>query len=1032
MYGRLRRKTRPEAQVEPKFVQDNFQGGLNEDFPASGIGANELTVLENLIAFPDGLEGRSGTKLFSNVTLPGSGTVHYLAFHPQTKKFLLHRGTDLYLSGDSNMLSWTQVKLHGMSYRSLTGGAGITGTGVTSALIRGMSATNTDSGTCYWRLSNSGTTRTLNVYSDASKANLIGTGSRTSDGGLGITMSNASGFGAYCVIAYGGATTEGTFYLSAGYPYEVGLATNDDSKILAYKDDFIVAVDSASSTSTYGTENVWAFAYVNTSKTLMAFLGGGSTRGYGQTPIYDSGTEGVATPYGRRYLYTYSRIVNSTGNPDSTVDRVSGTLVFEGPSNGQTRISGDESTRDYAEYWSANAVSVSNPNTVSLIDTGNIATGNPLTSSAMGHYTHVSLYGSLDVGDNGIDPETGAGNNRELFTWIADVDISSTSMSDEKTDDELRARYVNGFGLRTRFFTEIPYSEIVDVVGSFIFALKRGQTEIYYGQLSKPEYMGFYRSDQQFITLDDGVQEIKKLGNNLMVLCARSTYLVNPALYSDQGLVESVFVLRGPQRISDNIGVLDYGSIAYMDENSFIAHCSDRTIRVFSGLAWGPDLAANKVSKTIEQIAVPGSVGGFISGVYLLWFRTIGSTNEKCLRYGFGGRSGHGWSVVTGADFPFPPLLTGAVVINDINSIQRLIVLDNSDGVFHWVETFQNQGLSKVYKDKVDVFGAGGTNIFPRFRPRELSGPTEDHTCYHEESHVYLRPLGDSFLRGFNLTALAYTGGDLTAVGSIKASTTGGDIQFYDRVRGVRIQQEYAFINSGFKVVKTDTHYQVHDTARIDDGPENSDEAGYQSEISSNMKHWLTREKKKKNRANALDYTMTWADFSFVSSPDGKTYGVPMGAFGESSDTRLFTQSDTTVYSDFTVMFWIDQISAYPTKKIFEIQGTNNFYVQFTNSTTIDINGAGNVTLSTLSTWSHIAIVRSGSTVSVYQDKVLKGTVSVSGTKGGSRFYWNGQRDPGFYLYDGRVYNTVITTSALAFYYTDVITGNGLKTLPIV
>lgn len=1043
MYGRYRDKTRPQAQSQPRYKQQDFSGGLSEDAPATKINYDEVALLENIIAYPDRLEGRSGTQRFSLATLPGSGTHHYLAFHPNTQKFLLHRGAELYLSTDAAAISWTQVKLHGMGYRSLVaGGGGLTGSGLGAVLIRGMSATNTENGTAYWRLSNSGTTRTVNVYSDSLRLNLIGTGSRSGDGGLGITMSNASGFGAFVTVTYGGATSEGTFTPQSS-PYasfDVGLNTNDDSKIFAYKGDFLVAVDSASrSSSGYDEESVWSLVYVNTTNAGMAFLGGGSGTGYGQSPIYDSGTEGVATPYGRRYLYTLSRIVNSSGNPDSTKNRTTGTLVFEGPANDQTRISGDNATRDYGEYWSANAVSVSNPNTVSLIDNGNVDAGNPLTIAGFGHYTHTSLYGSLDVGTTyGIDPVTGEGNNREIYVWIKDVDISSTSLSDDKTDDELRARYAKGFGLRTRFFTEMSYSEIGEVAGSFLYSLKRGQNQIRYCQLAKPEYMGFYRADLQFFTLEDGVQELRKVGDSLVILCSKSTYLSDPKIYEDVGTVEPVFVLRGPSKISSNIGVVDYGTVADIDADSFIAFCSDRTIRAFSGNGWGQDLASNKVTERLDTVVAPGSVGIYGSGVYLLWYKNAAAdtTPTQCLRLGFGGRAGNGWSRITGSEFPFPPLYTGALVINDSSSRQRIVVIDNADGYMHWVETFTNAALAKIFKDGATVAGLSGTAITATFRPRELFGDEESHTCYHEESHIYLRPAGSAYVSGFSLTARAYVDGGSSASGTVAgASLTGGDIQYFERIRGKRIQQEYEFSQSGFLVVSHDTHFQVHDTKAIADGPSETNEAGYQNALAGgeNLKHWLTRPSMFLNRATGSNYNYSGITPSFVTGPDGKTYGLNLAGEGGSSPAS-YTQPDGTSYSDFTLMFWVKDVGDYPSGNLIQITGNNNFAVSFTSSTVISINGVGTVTITNIgdSAWHHFAVVRSGSEVGVYQNGALKGRVTVTGAKGGSSYMLN-PTQISINVYDVVLQNTAITAAAaaLAYYYTSVTSDNGTKVLPL-
>lgn len=45
------------------------------------------------------------------------------------------------------------------------------------------------------------------------------------------------------------------------------------------------------------------------------------------------------------------------------------------------------------------------------------------TYTYLNEYTHYSLYATKDIGDNGIDPVTGKGNNSELYIHIADIPI---------------------------------------------------------------------------------------------------------------------------------------------------------------------------------------------------------------------------------------------------------------------------------------------------------------------------------------------------------------------------------------------------------------------------------------------------------------------------------------------------------------------------------------------------------------------------------------------------------------------------------
>lgn len=1038
MYGRYRDKTRPQAQTGPRYKQSNFEGGLDEDAPATKIAYDEVALLENLIAFPDRLEGRSGTQRFSLASLPGSGTFNYLAFHPNTQKFLLHRGPELYLSTDATASSWTQVKRLGGQYY---GTWNISDGQITSILLQGYNDTNTENGTIYYRVTNSGTTRTVTLYSDANRTTIIATGSRTGNGTVALPSSGNSGLSAQAAVTYT-ADVVGTIYPTQSATLGPALSVNSASKICAYKEDFLVFVDGANYTAVlgYSADNFnFSFVYVKASSARMATMGDGV---YGN-PVFgllnSTNTESSTYPYGRRYLTTFSRIVDSSGNINTSLNRVSGTLVFESPANSISRSGDNTPTTDYAEHWFATPITSSATYSLDLIYSGTVASGtySLLGLPASGHYTHISLYGTLDIGTTyGTDPVTGEGNSREIYVWIADVPLGTLSYSDPKSDNELRAAYKAGFGLRTRFWTAMPYSEIGEIAGSFLYNLERSQNKIRYCQLGKPEYLGYYRSDLQFFTMEDGVQELKKTGDNLVILCSKSTYLSDPKNYEDAGTVEPIFVLRGPSKISSNIGVVDYGSIADIDSDSFIAFCSDRTIRVFSGTGWGGDLAGNKVTERLDTVVAPGSVGAFISGVYLLWYKNAASdtTPSQCLRLGFGGRAGNGWCRITGSDFPFPPLHTGAVVINDSSSRQRLIVIDASDAQMHWVETFTNAALARVFKDGSSQSGLSGTSITATFRTRELTGDEESNTIYHEESHIFMRPAGSAYVSGFSLTSRAYVDGGSSASGTVApASITGGDIQYFERIRGKRIQQEYEFSQSGFVVVAHDTHFQSHDTKAIADGPSETSEAAYQSALAggTNLKHWLTRPSEYLNRATGSNFTYSGTAPTFVSGPDGKDYGLSLiGA-----TPGAYVQPDGTLYSDFTLMFWVKDVGdlGASAAKVVQYTGNNNFTVHFNSAILININGEGTITIDTIASgWHHFAIVRSGSEISVYQNGSLKGRITVTGSKGGSSFMINpGQMTLG--IYDVVNQNTALTAAAaaIAYYYSNVVNENGNKVLPL-
>ena len=73
-------------------------------------------------------------------------------------------------------------------------------------VIIGDDMSNTDNGVLYWGLTNSGTTRTVELYKDsgAAAADLVASGSRTGDGSITLAEQNSSGISGSVTVAYTG------------------------------------------------------------------------------------------------------------------------------------------------------------------------------------------------------------------------------------------------------------------------------------------------------------------------------------------------------------------------------------------------------------------------------------------------------------------------------------------------------------------------------------------------------------------------------------------------------------------------------------------------------------------------------------------------------------------------------------------------------------------------------------------------------------------------------------------------------------
>lgn len=119
--------------------------------------------------------------------------------------------------------------------------------------------------------------------------------------------------------------------------------------------------------------------------------------------------------YIRRYTYTTTRL-SGIGNRDRNT---SGVIIELESGN----VEADVNNKDFAKRMTVSPITNSNTTTVSYLN-------NPedVNDNKSQHWTHYSVYVTLDVGINGIDPIIGEGNNSELFIWLADIPIAKTFM----------------------------------------------------------------------------------------------------------------------------------------------------------------------------------------------------------------------------------------------------------------------------------------------------------------------------------------------------------------------------------------------------------------------------------------------------------------------------------------------------------------------------------------------------------------------------------------------------------------------------
>ena len=131
-------------------------------------------------------------------------------------------------------------------------------------------------------------------------------------------------------------------------------------------------------------------------------------------------TPGTEYVYRRKYTYSYSRMRNNVDAPLFTERNDSGS--FFDIESGSCRF--ERNTSDFAVVGADTELGVDSEatlNTPLLIE--NLTVLDYETGFREQHWNHYSVYCTLDIGENGVSPVKGKGNNTELFIWSADVPV---------------------------------------------------------------------------------------------------------------------------------------------------------------------------------------------------------------------------------------------------------------------------------------------------------------------------------------------------------------------------------------------------------------------------------------------------------------------------------------------------------------------------------------------------------------------------------------------------------------------------------
>ena len=720
----------------------------------------------------------------------------------------------------------------------------------------------------------------------------------------------------------------------------------------------------------------------------------------GAPPLTVGSVSGAVKKY--KYAATYSTIIKTDGTISTTGDRfTSGQSIYhETP---PVLIEDSSTELFYVLHEAVDAIDAVNTATIDL----NTAVDN----NSQPHTSHITLYRTLDLGIDGLNIFEGqAAGNRfsDDYIWVADYTTAAagSNVTDNTTDAVLTNRLQaaattpdTGYLLKTIGWKGINADNGKDGIGAvtrgFVFFGERGSERVQYSQRNFNDInTGYHHAGFQYHDFNDSVNQFGVSPDILSIFCDTSTpYCVLTAI--DFQLSPGVNILSHYDDGDRVIGVRDFNSVAEVEQGTFLAVCSDSSVRLWNGASWGRDLADSRVKSTVSTMVKGITVGFYYKGAYLLWF-TDDSTNTdptRMLRLSLKSESGRGWTEYTGTNMILP-FSSPCVYVGDRPSnsdsatgLNLLFIAERVTGKIYWIETFDGPdtitmntlAIKKYYADKVTILTVG-TDIPCKGRIKAITGSRESFNIIHKESHIYTRTVTTPKVRpDLSIDMAAYVDDAVSAVESVIGVDPDGDIHFWRDISGRQIEIEFTTNRSGVKIVGWDHLFRVQDVSHPSKNSFSSPANTFQDEIMSVLfLHFAVRPIPFLDRVSAGKIQST--NINTITAPDLRSLGIQTGSLVNAVFTPTYSTS-ATIFSS----FWIKTSSFIGGDvQIFTLAASDSgsaMTVKFTNATTIDLDGTtitvDDITAAGASVngWHHFYVAFPGFTASAV-DEIIQETGS--------------------------------------------------------
>lgn len=370
----------------------------------------------------------------------------------------------------------------------------------------------------------------------------------------------------------------------------------------------------------------------------------------------------------------------------------------------------------------------------------------------------------------------------------------------------------------------------------------------------------------------------------------------------------------------------------------------------------------------------------------------ISSQPDFCFKLALKPNQGQGLSPITGKWVW--PALSASTIKGHNNLNENITLVLNAENM-----QFYQIGIPECWVDREGAYDEAeidGEVMLPEILPR--AGIHEN--VRHVETHVSLLPWDERTYRGADgydssglrsgqeMTLEAYKNGEqIIPDTSLVKVNKDGDYAFFRDIEAKRLQLKLKFTRSAYRVNQVDVFCQEL-ANRTTPGTNNFPQKQYQRSLAL-PDLWLTKNKPAPN----------------INRADGEDFEGDAIATNFSTGTAIaFEATDLEgeigyAIGDFTLMFWsinavrisFDAIAAEISGGIFSFDGTS---LEVADETV----------------WTHYAVVRSGTTLSIFENGLLKITAPITVKNIGGAVLING------IFFDLRRHAVAVTDDAIVYY----------------